>query len=163
VLDWRLGQIPGKLDRVLDVASLGGLVAARQEDDQLSTPLREVHAVAGADIDLEFGHALAKDAMRAGIAVDEPIHANLDPGAGDMVPQAIDPVPVDGRHPDAHGHTVSHRRRKSTVSVSPWHRPAKVEHRGNGGEGPSQRTQEPRVSAFPGVTTVAPQERIPEE
>jgi len=36
VLDWRLGQVPGKLDRVLDVASLGGLVAAREEDDQLS-------------------------------------------------------------------------------------------------------------------------------
>ena len=102
VLDWRLGQVPGKLDRVLDVASLGGLIAAREEDDQFSAPLREVHAVAGADIDLEFGHALAEDAMRAGISVDEPIHSDLDPGAGDMVPQAIDPVPVDGRHPDAH-------------------------------------------------------------
>jgi hypothetical protein len=36
VLDGRLGQVPGKLDRPLDVASLGGLVAAREEDDQLS-------------------------------------------------------------------------------------------------------------------------------
>jgi hypothetical protein len=40
--------------------------------------------------------------MRARIAVDETIHSDLDPRAGDMVPQAIDPVPVDGRHPDAH-------------------------------------------------------------
>jgi hypothetical protein len=86
VLDGRLGQVSGKLDRALDVASLGGLVAARQEDDQFSAPLREVHAIAGADIDLEFRHALPEDAMRAGMAVDEPIHANLDPGAGDMVP-----------------------------------------------------------------------------
>jgi hypothetical protein len=92
VLDWRLGKVPDKLDRTLDIASLGGLVTTSQEDDQFSAPLREVHAVAGADVDLQFRHALAKGAMRAGIAVDEPIHANLDPRTRDMIPQAIDPV-----------------------------------------------------------------------
>jgi hypothetical protein len=97
VLDWRLGQVAGKLNRALDVASLGGLVAARQENDQFSAPRREVHAVARADIDLQFRHALAKDAMRAWIAVDEPIHANLDPG---------------GRHGPA-GHRSSPGRRSS--------------------------------------------------
>jgi hypothetical protein len=57
--------------------------------------------------------------MRAGIAVDEPIHANLDPSAGDMLPQAIDPVPVDGRHPDAHGKRVSYRLLVSSVGSRP--------------------------------------------
>jgi hypothetical protein len=61
-----------------------------------------VFSLARTNIDLQFRQALAQGAMRARIAVDETIHSDLDPRAGDMVPQAIDPVPVDGRHPDAH-------------------------------------------------------------
>jgi hypothetical protein len=37
----------------------------------------------------------------------------LDPRTRDMIPQAIDPVPVDGRHPDAHTESVSHGLRES--------------------------------------------------
>jgi hypothetical protein len=60
--------------------------------------------------------------MRAGVAVDGPIHANMDPRAGDMVPQTIDPVPLDGRHPDAHGERVAYRLRVSSVGSRPTRR-----------------------------------------
>ena len=44
----------------------------------------------------------------------EPIDADLDSGAGQLVSQAVDPVPVDGRHPDAQGESVSYRLRLSS-------------------------------------------------
>ncbi len=49
---WGSRQILGQFDRVLYIAALRGLVAACEQDDQLAVPLREVHAVARADIDL---------------------------------------------------------------------------------------------------------------
>jgi hypothetical protein len=49
---WGSRQILGKFDRVLYIAALRGLVAACEQDDQLAVPLREVHAVARADINL---------------------------------------------------------------------------------------------------------------
>ena len=53
---WGSRQILGKFDRVLDIVlyivALRGLVAACEQDDQFAVPLREVHAVARADIDL---------------------------------------------------------------------------------------------------------------
>ncbi len=100
-------DVLGELDRSLDVAALRGLVAACEQDDQLAVPLREVHAVARTDVDLQFGHALTQGAMRARVAMHEPIDADLDAGTGHVVPQAVDQVPVDGRHPDAHGTSVS--------------------------------------------------------
>jgi hypothetical protein len=41
-----------------------------------------------------------------------------------MVPQTIDPVPVDGRHPDAHCESVSYRLRVSSVGSRRSSRPA---------------------------------------
>ena len=51
--------------------------------------------------------------MRTRISVHEPIDADLDAGAGDVVQQAVDPVPIDDRHPDAHRKNVSYRLRLS--------------------------------------------------
>ena len=59
--------------------------------------------------------------MRARISVHEPIDADLDPGAGQLVSQAIDPVPVDGRHPDAHGTSVAYGLRLSSGITSEAH------------------------------------------
>ena len=51
----------------------------------------------------------------------EPIDADLDAGAGHVVPQAVDPVPVDGRDPDAHGTSVAYGLRLSSGGSSEAH------------------------------------------
>jgi hypothetical protein len=68
-----------------------------------------VHAIAWADEDLHFGHALAQDAMQARIALYESIDANLDARACHRVPQPVDLVAVDRRHPDVYGERVAYR------------------------------------------------------
>jgi len=40
---------------------------------------------------------------------------------GQVVPQAVDPVPVDSRHPAAHGTTAAYGLRKSSGSSSEAH------------------------------------------
>ena len=120
---WIPREVLGERNRSLDVAALRGLVAAREQDDELAVPLREVDAVAVTDVDLQFGHALAQDAMRTRVSMHEPIDADLDAGAGHVVPQAVDPVPVDGRHPDAPWTTVSYGLQ---LSSDPWRAGAPV-------------------------------------
>ncbi len=56
----------------------------------------------------------AEGAMRSGIAVSQPVNPDLDPRANPVVSQAVDPVPVDRRHPDAHAGIVSYRLRLSS-------------------------------------------------
>ena len=53
-------------------------VAADEQKEQVFAALRVIHAVAGAHIDLQFGHAVRQVSVRTGIAMNEPINAHQD-------------------------------------------------------------------------------------
>jgi hypothetical protein len=72
-----LSEILGQLDGCPDVLTLSGLVATRQQNNEVTTSRCIVDAVAGPKVDLELAYAARKRAMLSGIAVNKSIDANL--------------------------------------------------------------------------------------
>lgn len=62
-------EVAGQFHGRFYVALLAGLVATRQQDDQFPVADGVVNAVAGSNVDLEFGHAIGQVAVLPGIAI----------------------------------------------------------------------------------------------
>ena len=114
-------QIPGECNSCLDVLWLCRLVAAGEQDDELSTFFGEVDAVPRTEVDLQLGYALSEIAMFPGIAVNEPINAHLNASATCAVFESVDPVSIDLGHLHTHVRSVAYEIRLS--SVLPSHDP----------------------------------------
>lgn len=86
----------------LDVAILGPLVTACEQNDEFAISLGVVDAVARSDINLQFGYAFSEGAMRAGIPVGQAVDSNLDSSTRLVVTQTVDPIPICHGHSDTH-------------------------------------------------------------
>jgi hypothetical protein len=71
--------------RTRDVCLLGRFVTSSEKDDEVIASLRVIHAIAGADIDLEFGDAVSEIALLAWIAVNKTIYTHLDASPGRLI------------------------------------------------------------------------------
>jgi hypothetical protein len=69
-----------------DVLDLAGLVSADEQQEKLLATLRVVDAVAGAEIDSQFGDSAWQVAMIARVSVNQPIHPNEDTSAPGLIP-----------------------------------------------------------------------------
>ena len=56
-----------EFNRALNVLYLRGFVTTNQQQQQPITPLRVVDAIAGTNVDLEFGHTARQVPMIAGL------------------------------------------------------------------------------------------------
>ena len=86
----------------LDVAVLGHLVTACEQNDEFAISLGVLDAVARSDINLKFGHTLSEGAVRAGIPVGQEVDSKLDSSTRLVVTQTVDPIPICHGHSDTH-------------------------------------------------------------
>src|SRR5690606_9669696 len=91
---------------------LAVLFAAAQQDDQGAAAPRVVHPVAGAVIDLEFAHAIGKDAVSARVAEGQPVDPDLDAEPCFAIAQGIEPCGESVGLPD-----LDHWNMLTTVDV----------------------------------------------
>ena len=89
--------------RADDILRLRGLVSTGQKQQKSLLALRIVDPVPRTVVHLQFGHAVLQVAMRAWIAVDQPIDPHEDAGSAFDILQAINPVKVLVGFLDAHG------------------------------------------------------------
>jgi hypothetical protein len=68
--------------------------AACKKQQKTVAALAVVDAVARADVDLQFRYATRQMAMRARIAMNEPVYAHQDSRTTDHILQVTDPLPV---------------------------------------------------------------------
>jgi hypothetical protein len=72
---------------------LGGLVAASEEEKKDAALERVVDAVAGTEVDPEFGDAISQVPVGPGVSVNEPIDTNENPRATVFVCESVDLAP----------------------------------------------------------------------
>ena len=87
---------------------LRGFVSARKQDYQLATLLGVVHPVSWPNIDFQFRNTVGEIAMLPGVSVYESVDAHLNPSAGHLILESIDPVSIDLGHLYTHAHSVSY-------------------------------------------------------
>ncbi len=95
-------KISRKLQRQGNIVVLPGFVTAHQQQQQALSVLCVVHAKAGAEFDLQLRHALGEIAVLAPIAVNQSIHAYLNPRTARTITQSVDPFTVHLGLFDAH-------------------------------------------------------------
>ena len=87
----------GQFQSGLDVPLLRGLVAADQQQHQLSAALREVHPQARAEVDLHLDDATAEHAVLSGVALREAKNPRIDAPLGLPIAQRVEPLAVRPR------------------------------------------------------------------
>lgn len=81
----------GKSMSCLDVLRLRALVASNQQNDDGEATLYEVHAIARAVVDPEFGNAPTDRANIARVAVGKPSDSGLNASSGAEIAECVEP------------------------------------------------------------------------
>jgi hypothetical protein len=87
-------KVLGDINGPFDVTLLRRLVSTGKQQNKPVSALRVIDAVSRPEVNLQLGYTISQVAMKARIAVNQPVNANLDAGSASTVFKCIDPVEI---------------------------------------------------------------------